>query len=706
MRQALLLSAALSLALASRPDAQQPRAEQSAGTITAALVLAPTAHAPVPRDISAMWFAPQASGTGAPPRGGELMKAVNLAAKGHDANALAILARPALHEGPLAVYADYYAGVSQLRLARYEDARRSFGAVQARKPAGYLAEAAAAGEAEALEGLGDPAAAVAIYDRLTRTVTTAPDDMLMRLGRAAKAAGDAARAQAAFSRVYYDHPLSQHAPIAGSELALTDRPPLAAGSERYKQEFARAERLFSARQYAAAKTAFEALRRVARADDHELSTLRVAESDYYLKRPAATRDALRPYVERATRQAEALFFTAVALRDLGDHSGYLRTVQRIVSDFRDQSWAEDALNNLGTHYILTDDDAGADLIFRELYARFPKGRHADRAAWKIGWRAYREQKYDDTIRYFERAAADFPRSDYRPPWLYWTARAYEALGDPARASERHALVQTDYLNSYYGRLSASVGRGAAGRPPAAAPPNGLAAPAAPPNEPLVRALIAAELYEQADNELRYAQRGGHDSPTVQATRAWLSYQMGQEEAGTRRFALLRGAINTMRRAYPQFMAAGGEDLPREILSVIFPIAYWDLIRKHATARDLDPYLVAALVAQESTFVPDIVSSARAVGLMQLMPPTARQYARRLGLRYSPALLRDPEANIRMGTAYFADKIREFGDVHLALASYNAGERPVRTWLTERPGVPRDEFIDDIPYPDYRRLYGQ
>jgi soluble lytic murein transglycosylase len=73
----------------------------------------------------------------------------------------------------------------------------------------------------------------------------------------------------------------------------------------------------------------------------------------------------------------------------------------------------------------------------------------------------------------------------------------------------------------------------------------------------------------------------------------------------------------------------------------------------------------------------------------------------------------------MGTAYLADRIKEFGDLHLALASYNAGETAVRAWVAERPGLPRDEFIDDIPYPetqnyvkrilgtaeDYRRLYG-
>jgi soluble lytic murein transglycosylase len=104
--------------------------------------------------------------------------------------------------------------------------------------------------------------------------------------------------------------------------------------------------------------------------------------------------------------------------------------------------------------------------------------------------------------------------------------------------------------------------------------------------------------------------------------------------------------------------------------------------------------------------------------MQLMPATARVYARRFKLPYSSKLLTNPEANVQMGTAYLADKIEEFGSVHLALASYNAGERAVRQWQTERPGLPRDEFIDDIPYPetqtylkrilgtadDYRRLY--
>jgi soluble lytic murein transglycosylase len=154
----------------------------------------------------------------------------------------------------------------------------------------------------------------------------------------------------------------------------------------------------------------------------------------------------------------------------------------------------------------------------------------------------------------------------------------------------------------------------------------------------------------------------------------------------------------MKLAYPQFLAAGGEGLPKELLRVIYPIGYWDLIRKYAAEQNLDPYMVAALVAQESTFVASIRSYAKAVGLMQLEPPTAREYARKLSMKYSARLLTNPESNIRLG---------------------NAGMGNVRRWVADRPGLENAEFIDDIPFPqtqqyvkkilgtaeDYRRLYG-
>jgi soluble lytic murein transglycosylase len=156
--------------------------------------------------------------------------------------------------------------------------------------------------------------------------------------------------------------------------------------------------------------------------------------------------------------------------------------------------------------------------------------------------------------------------------------------------------------------------------------------------------------------------------------------------------------------------------------VMFPVDFWPAIKKQATSRQLDPYVVAALILQESTFSPTARSGANAIGLMQLLAPTGRQYARSLRIRrFSPAMLTRADTNLKLGVAYFSDLVKRFGGDHLALASYNAGEHRVIRWMAERQGLglSREEFIDDIPFPetqnyvkrilgtaeDYRRLYG-
>jgi soluble lytic murein transglycosylase len=162
-------------------------------------------------------------------------------------------------------------------------------------------------------------------------------------------------------------------------------------------------------------------------------------------------------------------------------------------------------------------------------------------------------------------------------------------------------------------------------------------------------------------------------------------------------------------------------MPIALQRVRFPINYWPLIKRYASERDLDPYMVAALINQESTFTADVRSGANAYGLMQLLPSTGRQYARSLHFnrRFSIGMLTTADTNLRMGTAYFSDLVRQFGGAHYALATYNAGPNRVARWIAERPAGDRDEFIDDIPFPetqdyvkkiigqaeDYRRLYG-
>ena len=677
--------------------------------------LKPTNHPRLSADVSQLWLAPDAAlvarmGSGAM---NEFTTAVKLEVDGNFGKALPMLEQAPMPQSTLGHYAEYYEGLAQLRLGRTADARRTFQALASKPPVGYLNEAAALREAECDEAMGDQAAAMQVYDRLSQTKTTAPDEVLMRLAHAARSAGHPDKAAEAFARIVYEFPLGDLAEIASGELQSLPIAAITPGSNRYKLELGRAERLFGAKRYAQARSAFVDLRSPAQGDDRELVNIRIAECDYYLKRARNARDGLKPYIESASRQGEALFYYAVAIRELGDQAEYLRIVRRLVDEFSSQSWAEEGLNNLATRYIMQDDDALADRTFREMYEKYPTGHYAERAAWKVGWYAYKNGRYPDTIRAFESGSANFPRSDYRPAWLYWSGRAHDALRETSLADARYALVAADYLNSYYGRLALTRLGGRApqtSEPPAPAAEEPPAQPPLPPNEHIVRELLALALYDQALDELHYAQKNWGDSSSIQATIGWIFNQRGD----------LRAGINAMKRAYPQYLAAGGEKLPPEILKVLFPVNYWALIQHYSTAHSLDPYMIAALIAQESTFTADVRSAANAYGLMQILPSTGRVYARKVGIakKFSLSLLTTAETNIKMGTAYFADLVQQFGGTHYALATYNAGPNRVARWIAERPGVDRDEFIDDIPFPetqnyvkkilgtaeDYRRLY--
>jgi soluble lytic murein transglycosylase len=723
----ILTVVVIAVAPMAAPRAQQPPAADG-------LALKPTNHPRVPADLSRLWMAPSSADRARTPAIDKFASAVKLEVDSSFTKALPILSDYSVQQGTLGAYAEYYKGLAQLRLGQPADARKTFESLALKHPDGYLTEATALREAEANEAAGDQQAAFDLLSRLAATKTTAPDDVLMRLGKAAKAIGNADKATEAYSRVVYEFPFSDLATTAAAELEHLPVAPIAPGSNRYKLELGRAERLFGAKRYVPARAAFEAVKRAAQqtgGDDAELVALRLAECDYFGKKARIARDALKPYTAKASRQGEALFFYAVATRELGDQAEYLRTVRRIVDEFPNESWAEEALNNLATHQIVENDDAAADATFREMFAKYPGGHYAERAAWKIGWWAYKNAQYAETVKAFESGAAHFPRSDYRPSWLYWSARAHEQLHQKEQADANYTLVATDYLNTYYGRLAVER-RGAraperrlvvdaTGAPgvsdrgagaPGVSNENDVTVPALPSNAPVVRALLGIGLYDQALDELRYAQKVWGDSPPIQATIGWIYNQRGDIRAG----------INAMKRAYPQYMAAGGEQLPPEILHVVFPVSYWPLIRKYSDERQLDPFMMAALIAQESNFDAGVRSPANAYGLMQILPSTGRQYARSLHMtaKFSIGMLTKADTNISMGTAKFADLMRQFGGgAHYALASYNAGENRVARWISERPGIDQDEFIDDIPFPetqgyvkrilgtaeDYRHLYG-
>jgi soluble lytic murein transglycosylase len=159
-----------------------------------------------------------------------------------------------------------------------------------------------------------------------------------------------------------------------------------------------------------------------------------------------------------------------------------------------------------------------------------------------------------------------------------------------------------------------------------------------------------------------------------------------------------------------------------LLRVVFPLAFRGVLMDEAERSEVDPWLLAGLVRQESSFDPNAKSWVGARGLSQIMPGTGKWLAPGAGVRnYQPELLAVPEINLRMGARYLRDNLRRYrGARDLALAAYNAGPGRADRWKRELGyGADVDAFRDRIPFAEtreyvkivirnaelYRRLYG-
>lgn len=131
-----------------------------------------------------------------------------------------------------------------------------------------------------------------------------------------------------------------------------------------------------------------------------------------------------------------------------------------------------------------------------------------------------------------------------------------------------------------------------------------------------------------------------------------------------------------------------------------PVLHKDLIDKNAALYHFDPLFLMALIKVESHFQKDATSQRGAVGLMQLMPDTALEMARKEGnISFKRQDLADPDVNLRLGTHYLSFLREEFGEDPVSiLAAYNAGPANARSW--QRMNV---LTLGEIPFPETRRF---
>ncbi len=319
--------------------------------------------------------------------------------------------------------------------------------------------------------------------------------------------------------------------------------------------------------------------------------------------------------------------------------------------------------------------------------------------WRIGWIQYERGQYLEAARTFQTvlAAKDRGGAD-APQFLYWTARALERLQDP-KAVQRHEELCRRFPLTYYCLLARSRG----GIGVTAVSPDGNGGAEAP---GLERQDLRRDVHYRKAVELKLlgldqdvgrelmslTNRSSRDRVTALELSTLLS------EAGA-----YNQALRMARLYFGEMLEQGGEPVPPALWNSAYPTGYLPRIRLHAGTQ-VDPYLVAAIIREESQYDPRAVSRSGALGLMQLLPTTAQAMARRQGLPgVSREDLFDHETNIRFGTGYLAQMLQRFdGNVLYAVAAYNAGPAAVLSWLEKNGKREVDEFVESIPFQETRQ----
>jgi soluble lytic murein transglycosylase len=379
--------------------------------------------------------------------------------------------------------------------------------------------------------------------------------------------------------------------------------------------------------------------------------------------------------------------------------------ERIVRDAPHHAKADDAryaLARIAEHAGRAHD---ATRLYREVVATSSSASLVRDARWRIAWSAYEDGRADDAVSGFADVAEQSPAD--RAAGLYWEGRARARRDGHDGTDEGRELcrrVLAEQPDSYYAglcetRLLETAPPPERPEPLSGTPPASLTAHDF--HWSRSQALHAVALDDAAARELAALA----EEPLAADAERWLLEAYRQADANDRAVRLAN-----------RLAASEGLDRPT-LAAYLYPRAYWQLVTDAAAVQRLDPYLVLAVMRQESLYDPDAASPAPAYGLMQLILPTAAQVA---GTTVTSAELTRPALNVDLGTRYLRHLLdRNGGDIAKALAAYNGGEDAVAKWEARAPGSTDDEFVERISfretrtyvktvlgnYRSYRRLYG-
>ncbi|MGP0072364.1 MAG: transglycosylase SLT domain-containing protein [Bryobacteraceae bacterium] len=619
----------------------------------------------------------------------------------------------------LADYVAYLSAVADAGLRQFTDTEAALQPVWHSTPASPLVTKAVALQAESYLQSGNPAGAVTLVQAHMSDLSAPQAELL--LARAYEAQNNAPAAAQHYQKIYVEYPLAAEA--SDAEAALTRFPSISADAL-----FARGVKLEAGGDYTRAGKELTALLPRLSGENLDQARVLIGAAAYSDRENESAYKYLTSFQASAPNaEAERLYYLLECQRRLNRLDEMNATLEKLAQSYPQSHWRLEALVAVGNYYVAHDQPDSAQPLYRTCFEAFPAEPQSAACHWKVTWWTYLHDPTQAEGMLREHLTR-YGASDQASPALYYLGRIAESKSDWASARAYYDALNTAYPNYYYAVLARERLETSSLLIESAAPAtaqflnaiqisNRRAAESFDPT-PLTkqrieraRLLDTAGLDDLSEAELRFGAKVDGQPQIIAIELADLASQRDAPDQG----------IRYIKHYAPGYLSMSLDAAPDKFWRLAFPLPYRKSLEEYCRAQMLDPYLMAALIRQESEFNPKAVSRANARGLAQVMPATGRQLSRKLRMRYSTAMLFTPDTNLKLGTYYLKQLSDELqGKWEAALASYNAGKSHVTAWMGAANYREPAEFVESIPFNEtrayvesvlrnadvYRKLYSQ
>ena len=617
-------------------------------------------------------------------------------------------------QSKLGDYAIYYRGQALQGVGRTEEAEKMYVKAAEEYPTSMMARTAvlqAAGSAT-LRG-----AYQSTIDYINSLGSNADGTALKLKAEALEKIGKREEAATIWKKMYFEMPQAPEAGEVSNKLVALGAAPASTVATAPMLR-ARADKLYQANLWVIAGQAYEQLSRQFPAATNPEVYLRGGVSFYKAKMYPNSMAMLMNVRSRSTQdQADAIYYRGLCYRAQRQEAPLLQAI----ADLRRVSPGSIQLGNLLYEIGKMNEESQpsvAATYYEQLFKEAPRAENADEAHFWRAWRSHEAKDYPTAARLFIEHVAEYGEvTENRGKAAFWGAMDSERAGDKPRAVTMYKALLTRYGAGWYGynaerHIGELVRQGAKETPADSDIVLSRAVAKLQINSPIVESINPADeervmkadslalinLPQLALGELENARSRAANSPKLNIRIAQI-YRARNENVS---------AVNVLKRAYPDYGQMLVSEMPRAAWDVFYPLGWWSNIKEEAKRKNVDPYMIAGLIRQETIFNPTARSRANAMGLMQLLPSTGRSVAKKYSLGggvISSADLYNPVLNIQLGTSYVADLMGSFGRFEYVAAAYNGGPTRVARWLRELPPAEIEDWVDSIPLSE-TRMYVQ